>query len=91
MTTLGSTGKETPQMVAASNTSFVTEKDGPKSASQSEVFDDLNKENVNTTQNGSGPNLEESDVIEYPKAMKLATILVAVILAVFLVALDMVS
>jgi hypothetical protein len=92
MTTLEDTQKENPDFVAASNTSFVTEKDGPKSGSHSEVFDDSAKENIDMiNQNSESLHVEENAESDYPKTMKLATILVAVMLAVFLVALDMVS
>jgi formate-dependent nitrite reductase cytochrome c552 subunit len=81
-----------PESVAASDMSFVMEKDQPKSEAESEVFAEPAKEDLDETQNSpKSLALQENAENDYPKTFKLVTILVAVMLAVFLVALDMVS
>jgi hypothetical protein len=81
-----------PESVAASDMSFIMEKDQPKSEEESEVFAETANENVDGTQNSpKSLSLQENVENDYPKTFKLVTILVAVMLAVFLVALDMVS
>jgi hypothetical protein len=81
-----------PESVVASEMSFVMEKDQPKSEGESEVFAEPAKEDLDETQNGpKSLSVQENIENDYPKTLKLVTILVAVMLAVFLVALDMVS
>lgn len=78
-----------PESVAPSDMSFVLEKDQPKSEAESQFDAELEKGDFEETQNNRST--EEEVENEYPKTFKLVTILVAVMLAVFLVALDMVS
>jgi hypothetical protein len=81
-----------PDSAAASDRSFVMEKDQPKSAAESEVFAEPLKEDLDDAKNSpKSLSLQENAEDDYPKAFKLASILVAVMLAMFLVALDMVS
>jgi len=86
------THEKDPGSVAASDMSFVMDKDQTKSEAESEVFVDLAKDGLQETHNSQPSQLpEETLENEYPSIYKLVTILVAVMLAVFLVALDMVS
>jgi hypothetical protein len=84
------THHKVPESVVASDMSFNMEKDQVKSETGSEVFAEQAK--LDDAQNSpEGLSLQETGASEYPTKFKLVTILVAVVLAVFLVALDMVS
>src|ERR1700760_537879 len=88
----GETHEKVPESGAASEMSFVMEKERPLSEAESEVFAETAKDEHDDTKPGpNGLSSQENAEDDYPKTFKLVTILVAVMLAMFLVALDMVS
>lgn len=84
--------QQPPGSVTPSDMSFIDEKEPPDSEPGRESFEEQPKEDLERQQSKTQSlSLQRTMSGEYPKAFRLVTILVAVGLAVFLVALDMVS
>jgi len=83
--------REAPASVSPSNVSFMDEKEKTASEPDTEAFENDPKNDLEQSKKEADLDLQRTMSGDYPKAFRLISILIAVMLAIFLVALDMVS